>query len=258
MSDSLDTASTKISLIAVGDVFLDTPKGDFNPFTQVLSELKGADLVFCNLETVLTSEQVPALQKSVSLRTDELNVKWLREANIEIVNLAHNHICDYGKAGFDCTLSILDGQDIQYIGVGHSKEQAARPAIIRQGNIQIGFLGFFGPDTVLVPDCHIAPIDEDLILHQIAGLRNVVDFIVVSLHWGVENTFYPSPAQQRLARNLIDHGVSIILGHHPHVLQGIERYQDGLILYSLGNFNFHQFAERHGIYHSLSYWHTLN
>jgi len=139
-------------------------------------------------------------------------------------------------------LSILDGQDIQYIGVGHSKEQAARPAIIRQGNIQIGFLGFYGPDTVLVPDCYIAPIDEDLILHQIAGLRDEVDFIVVSLHWDVENVFYPSPAQQRLARNLIDHGVSIILGHHPHVLQGIERYQDGLILYSLGNFNFHQFV----------------
>lgn len=83
----------------------------------------------------------------------------------------------------------------------------------------------------------INKINRRRIVQDLRSVKELCDFVVVSLHWGTENVFYPAPSQVVFARNLIDQGASIILGHHPHVIQGIERYRDGLIAYSLGNFD---------------------
>lgn len=217
-----------MKIIAVGDIFLKT-KNNQNPFEEIETIFSEKDLLFGNLEVVL-SETGKFKEKAVTLYENPNNVKFLVQSNFDVLNIANNHIFDRNIDGFKSTLSILDNNGLNYIG--HNTSQNL---ILRVEGIKIGFLGY----TVgKYKDKLINELDENKILNDIKKLKAKCDLIFISLHWGIENFFYPSPEQIELAHTLIDNGVSLILGHHPHVLQGIEEYNGGLIVYSLGNFNF--------------------
>jgi len=121
-------------------------------------------------------------------------------------------------------------------------EEATMPCIINIKDISIGLLSF-GWDLI---QCHkasnktpgVAPIDKDLILQQIKVLRKKVDILIVFLHWGYELEIYPLPVHRKLARILIENGVDFVIGSHPHIIQGFEKYKNSYIFYSLGNFFF--------------------
>lgn len=226
--------NSRINLYFVGDTFLKGP--DTDPFVLIKSQFANKNILFGNLEVAIT-DKGKSLDKRVSLRVKPSRGELLKTVNFDIVNLANNHVFDYGEIGARETLKTLDRLDIKHIGVC-SLRGSSRPAIIKRKGVRIGFLGYSnfyhgGKSLACVP------LDDPLAIKKDIGrLKPLVDMVVVSLHWGYEYVFYPSPRQQRLARNIIDWGADIIIGHHSHVVQGIEKYSRGLIFYSLGNFQF--------------------
>ena len=223
-----------IKIIAVGDTFL-KPIADRNPFEKVDKLFKEKYILFGNLETTLSEEGVPA-QKAVSFHTSPENVKWLLQAGFDVVSVANNHTLDLGTTGLLNTLRTLNKNNILAIGAG--TDEYSDSCIIERNNIKVGFLAYYegGYQSPNNP-AWINKLDYNKILSDVITLKEQCDIIIVSLHWGMEKVFYPSPNQIKLAYNLIDNGVNIILGHHPHVLQAFEEYNGGFIAYSLGNFH---------------------
>lgn len=225
-----------IRLLAVGDIVLQT-KDDENPFQSVKQTFADKDILFGNLETVLSNEGKKA-EKAVVLYTSPDKAVYLKEAGFDVLNVANNHIMDLGPKGCSETLEVLNQNGLNFIGVSNHK--FIKPwAIIENKGLRLGFLGYLqgglnDPQSGVI----IRGIDEAEIIRDIEILSPQCDLVIISLHWGIEKVFYPSPKQVVLAHKLIDTGATIVLGHHPHVVQGIERYKDGLIAYSLGNFQF--------------------
>jgi poly-gamma-glutamate synthesis protein (capsule biosynthesis protein) len=188
-----------------------------------------------NLETVL-ADTGQAQQKAVILRVAPSATEYLREIGVDVVNLANNHSMDYGLEGFSTTCATLESAGIEYVGV--LKDGVQQPAIVCVGGLNLGILGYTTAGSHRY-DFGIALLDQQRVEQDIADLLSKnVDRVIVNLHWGEEYVVYPAPDQQRLARQLIESGADVIIGHHPHVVQGIERYRNGVIFYSLGNFNF--------------------
>jgi poly-gamma-glutamate capsule biosynthesis protein CapA/YwtB (metallophosphatase superfamily) len=227
--------SSRIRLVAVGDISLRTTC-EGSPFQHVETALRDKDILFGNLETVL-SEQGVEQEKVVNIHTSPDKARYLCGAGFDIVNIANNHIMDLGQEGFDETLEVLTSNKIHFVGAGN-RIHPERSVIIEKKGKRFGFLGYtnsgFNSNGIFLSD-----LKERDIIADIKGLKDKCDHVIVSLHWGVENVFYPAPKQIRLARRLIDSGAALLLGGHPHFVQGIERYGHGLIVYSLGNFQFH-------------------
>lgn len=226
--------------MAVGDIFLQTKDGEYSPLFFVEDVLKNADIVFGNLEVPITNVKCPALQKAVLLKTYPENLSFLTKANFSIVvNLANNHILDYGFPGAIETVNHLKNGNIHCVGVGRNMSECLREVIFKTNDRTIAFIGFYvGGEGLSSDSIYIAGMDQQVVHYRIAELKAKYDFVIVSFHWGIENVFYPSPEQQVFARECIDEGASVIIGHHPHRFQGVEEYNGGLIFYSLGNFNF--------------------
>jgi hypothetical protein len=228
-----------VRLMAVGDIALRTKPEGRDPFEFVKETLGGADLVFGNLEVPLTNAREPVEEKAESLRAPVEQISYLSASNFSIVNLANNHIGDYGPTGVLETIDSLQRAGIGHVGVGRTITEAMQESVCTVGGITVAFIGFYDHGAGSSSDgvC-IAGMGRQLVVHRIAELARRYALVAVSLHWGIENVSYPSPEQQSLARACIDAGASVIVGHHSHCLQGIEVYRGRAIFYSLGNFNF--------------------
>lgn len=222
-----------VKLMAVGDISLQTVN-DRHPFKNVRKLFGDKDILFGNLETVL-SNRGQEVERTCPLHTSSGQVIYLKDTSFDILNIANNHIMDLGPEGFNETLEVLNQNGLTFIGAGSQKFRQSS-AIIERRDIKFGFLGYCicgfknSKEEIF--------INKEKVVDNIRNLNSTCDFVIVSLHWGTENVFYPSPKQVNLAHKLIDVGATVILGHHPHVIQGIEQYKNGLIAYSLGNFQF--------------------
>ncbi len=204
--------------------------------------LDAADLSVVNLECPITlrGEKV---QKPFNFRMNPAYSGALDRAGIDIVNIANNHIYDYGSQGLFDTISYLDSVGIWHIGAGRTAQEAATRLIVQAGKKRIGFQGYYGGGEAPVA-AGLSPgvVQRSLpvILADIDTLRDrdSVDYVVIVLHWGTEKATVPDNDQIQFAHALIDGGADAVIGHHPHVLQGIERYKSGVIAYSLGNLVF--------------------
>jgi hypothetical protein len=226
---------SRLKLMAVGDISLQT-RNDGHPFGQVKEIFKDKDILFGNLETVL-AKQGKLAEKAVALHSPPDRVKYLAEAGFDVLNLANNHIMDLGIEGFHNTLETLRQEGLSFVGA-NDRPGPAHIVLDKQG-ISLGFIGFYlGGFSRPEERVWINRIEPTGVIKDIKDLKARCDFVIVSLHWGTENVFYPSPEQIALAHDLIDAGATVILGHHPHVIQGIEPYGQGLIAYSLANFQF--------------------
>ena len=226
---------TTLRLMAVGDISLQT-RNDRHPFEKVKEVFKSKDILFGNLETVLSNKEKKA-KKAVLLYSSPKNVKYLKDIDFDVLNVANNHILDLGVEGFRNTLDILNKNDLNFIGANNDKT-ISNHLILKRNGVKLGFLGYTLGRFKVPEGISINKLKEKKIVADIESIKDKCDFVIVSLHWGTENVFYPSPKQIDLAHNLIDHGATLILGHHPHVVQGMEEYKNGLIAYSLGNFQF--------------------
>ncbi|HBC94428.1 MAG TPA: hypothetical protein DCZ10_16390 [Pelotomaculum sp.] len=182
-----------------------------------------ADITMVNLENAITDRGYKA-PKQFNFRMPPKYTQVLLNGGIDIVNLANNHVWDYGTIGLQDTIAYLDTAGIEHVGAGESIDAAAAPAIIEVKGKRIGFLGFY--------------FNEGNVEEGVAALRQKSDVVVVNFHWGTERSNYPDGYQVALAHRAIDAGADLVIGHHPHVLQGMERYKGGVIAYSLGNFVF--------------------
>jgi poly-gamma-glutamate capsule biosynthesis protein CapA/YwtB (metallophosphatase superfamily) len=193
-----------------------------------------------NLEHPITKHGEPE-EKEFTFKMHPHYIRLLQKGNINLVNAANNHIYDYGITGIETTMEYLDSVNIAYVGIGKSLQEAREPVIFTIKDRRLGFLGYFGgagqfagTDT----SAGLAPRYTSFILQDIRKLRPLVDYVIVSFHWGIENERYPEEWQMILGRAAVDAGADLVVGHHPHVLQGIERYNGGVIAYSIGNFIF--------------------
>lgn len=226
-------------------------KGYLWPWGTMLTLLQSTDVNLVNLETTLTHRTKAAIPKLFNFRADPDKVKCLKEAHIQVVNLANNHSLDFGSLGLLETWQVLHEANITTVGVCtiasafEPEIKEIKPPIIEKKGIRVGIIGTFdgtysNPSwqdgtTSLRISCievgNIAPIKK-----AVSILRPQVDLIILSMHWGPNWRQEPTPEFQRFAHQVIDAGVDIFHGHSAHIFQGIEVYKHKLILYDTGDF----------------------
>jgi poly-gamma-glutamate capsule biosynthesis protein CapA/YwtB (metallophosphatase superfamily) len=234
-----------VSLIFGGDVTLTdayTDKVGKNQqwaFSQ-LEEFRQADISMVNLEAPFTSASQPLPGKKFNFKAPVENVQALQTGGIDIVNLANNHAMDYQTAGLVETAQTLKKAGIQSVGAGENIKAARRPVVMEVKGKKVAYLGYYDADLHAATEkaAGTNPRHNDRVAADIKALRGQVDWIVVNYHWGEELAKYPGDWQIELARFTVDQGADLVVGHHPHVLQGAEVYKGRPIVYSLGNFIF--------------------
>ncbi|MGZ9582983.1 CapA family protein [Paenibacillus marinisediminis] len=231
----------------VADV-VETKGYDF-PYRYATDMFKNDDLTIANLETPITSGGVPAKDKEFVYKSNPKMAPAMKEAGIDVVNLANNHSMDQGKEGLLDTFAALKKAEIGYVGAGKDMTEAYSPYIIEKKGMKIAVFGF----TRVIPhvswysgkkDAGLAATYEpDKAVEAIKRVREDVDLVIVVPHWGEERKDTPVEYQKSLAKAYIDAGADLIVGGHPHVVQGIESYKGKWIAYSMGNFIFTKSTE---------------
>ena len=245
-----------LKIIAVGDIMLDgtarpvlSENGYDYPFVQMRKFFEGAQIVFGNLEGPLTTRGKPEQEKTYVFRSPPDKVSnALKSAGFNVVSLANNHTLDYGPDGLVDTIQALDKAGIAHTGAGANLHEARRPVIFKAADKRIAILAY----SLTLPENfyagHKTPGTafghEAFIRADVVGARGQADIVLVSFHWGQEGKTSLREYQTRLGRLAIDAGAVAVIGHHPHILQGVERYKEGVILYSLGNFTFGSYSNQ--------------
>jgi poly-gamma-glutamate synthesis protein (capsule biosynthesis protein) len=226
-------------------------------FADVADVFQRADFGFVNLETPVAPAHSRG-SKPFQFDAPLALVDALKASGIKIVSFANNHAMDQGWAGFAETRDHLRERSILIAGSGDTAQQSWQPVITESNGIKVGWLGMTrwlngnrNPDQDELPHVNFFPypgesggapgLDEAAVLDAVQKARAQCDFLVVSIHWGVEYAPAPRPEDVETAHKILEAGASVIVGHHPHVLQPVESYrtQDGrdtMIFYSLGNF----------------------
>lgn len=218
------TIGTDEAFAYSGSFVEEVDKNDYHYFIQGIKDIfLEDDLTTVNLETTLTTSTQKA-QKKFRFKGDPSYAQILQLGGIDAVNLANNHIHDYLEKGYEDTLTSLKNHQIGFFGYDHKYITTVK-------DIKVGALGYEGWNDT--PDIR-RQVENDIQSLKDQG----VQIILVHYHWGVERQYVPTESQKSLARFTIDAGADLILGHHPHVIQGIEEYNGKFIVYSLGNFMF--------------------
>jgi len=242
-------AQSETVVQAAGDVMLGgrweqqmAQDGYFHPFAKIAPELKKGDITLVNLEAPLTSRGKEFTDKKYRFRVKPQAAAALKKAGITTVTLANNHSMDYGLQGLLDTVQQLDKAGIGHVGGGENLAAARKAVVYNIRGTTVALLGY----SLTLPQefwagekrAGTAPLLEKMVKDDIAAARKQAAIVLVAVHWGEEGTIRLREYQPRLARMMIDAGADAVIGHHPHILQGIERYKRGIICYSLGNFAF--------------------
>lgn len=213
-------------------------KALFHPLAEYLS---GFDLVVANLESPFTKTERSGACKAIHVKSDPINISLLQYLNIGVVSLANNHIFDFGVKGYRDTVTLLEQYGIKHFGVNE------KTLSLQYDNNRLSFYGYCCYTSngrryhSEAKKNYIPPIDEAKIQKQI---EKEGELAILSLHWGDENVSMPRYEHRRFARRLSEQCPYILHGHHPHVLQGAEVFNNALLSYSLGNFCFDEIPSR--------------
>lgn len=256
------------TLVAAGDLLLpEVFPSDLALDPAVCRVMGHGDLTVANLEVPLT-DRTESIGKFIAIRASPECVEMLLSLHVDVVSLANNHAIDQGYDGARDTAFLLGEMGIAFSGIGDTLALSVEPVIIRKAGVSVAFfsaastlpLGF----AALLNRPGVAPIrvktsfemgerlmenpgqspvvrteaeaeDVEYLANAVTAAREAADVIVVSLHWGVPQQPFLADYQTPLAHRLIEAGADVVLGHHPHVLHGIEFYQGRPILYSLGH-----------------------
>lgn len=262
-----DIKTQKVTtLMFTGDILLGSYFGNYidqygvdYPWNDVKSILNRAEVSMVNLETSVSDRGKSTKSEGYGFRSLPYTLEGLVNSGIDIVSLANNHVIDYGYEAFTDTFNNLDNYNIKYVGAGKNKEEANKEQCFNVNDLRICYMA----STSILGYSHWkAESDKsgvmyfnkenyEEILNKIKSVKATCDYLIYNVHWGVEYSNYPTESQKELAHMLVDAGVDILVGHHPHVLQGVEYYKNSLIMYSLGNFIFlikNDNASRSGIF----------
>ena len=244
----------RVDFIAAGDIMLDrgigrlmAKKGKFYPYEKTSVFVKMHDLAFCNLECPV-SGRGKRKQKRFAFRCSPPYFEGLKESGFNMYSIANNHICDYGRQGLMDTIDALSGAGFFYSGAGGTRQEADSAKIKEINGIKIAFIAHVDMPVMLeeTPGSGEEPQPSarcglQEITSEVAKAKKMADYVVVSFHWGEEYTNYPGKRQRTWAHACVDSGADLIIGHHPHVMESVEKYKGKIILYSLGNFIFDQY-----------------
>ena len=214
---------------------------------QLIQEMQQADLTCVNLEFCLSDRGEPMAGKKYTFRAKPERAEILKELGVDLANLANNHIYDYGTDAFLDTLSILDENGIAHAGAGANAAEAEEPfyteiegrtvAVVSATRAEKYILTpEAGEETPGVFRCY----DMTNVLQKVREAKERADIVIAYIHWGTEYSENLETAQTEGARALVDAGADVVLGAHPHCLQGMEFYEGKPILYSLGNYWFNE------------------
>lgn len=231
-----------ITIFLVGDIILNRGveymvekrgEGDFKwPFLKIAKYLSKADLLFGNLESPI-SDKGFKVGSIYSFRAEPKSIEGLKYCGFDILSLANNHAFDYGREALEDTFLRLKAAEIDYVGANF-------PLIKEIKETKIAFLAYtnLGSPYWGINWADWNNLEE--IKKDIEETKNKADILIVSLHAGEEYSSEPNQFQIEFSQAAIEAGADLIVGHHPHVIQRSEKYKNGYIFYSLGNFVFDQ------------------
>ncbi|MCL5058331.1 MAG: CapA family protein [Actinobacteria bacterium] len=244
-------AAPQIIVSLVGDVLLASgvgsaiaASGPDYPWLDTARLLRHSDIAIANLECSVSERGNPVPEKKYTFRAAPDSINGAVNAGVDVFTLANNHVMDYGADAFMDTLRVIKEKGLSYAGAGVNEAEAFRPVLLERNGFKIAVLAF----TKVVPRTDwiagknrpgiASGYSRKLMMESIRSAAEKGDIIIVCMHWGQETADYPSREEIALAHSLIDAGADVVVGHHPHVIQGLELYKNKLIAYSLGNFIF--------------------
>ena len=242
-----------ITLLFAGDVYLsahvlnayDKAGGIEGVLDEgIRAEIAAADIFMVNQEFPFTERGTQAADKQYTFRLPHDRLHIMNEMGIDIVTLANNHILDFGPYGITDSIAALKEAGIPYVGAGEDLNEAKKLEIIEVGGRKIGFLGtsrVYMASSWAAGENHpgvFSTYDPTLPIEEIKKADELVDYLVVYVHWGIERNTSPEKYQRVMGQQYIDAGADMVIGSHPHVLQPLEFYNGKPIMYSLGNFVF--------------------
>ena len=238
-----------VSIAAVGDIcFMDSNHNSLGAAEDLLSSMKPqlseADLALGNLEVALTDSGA-AQDKTYTFRAPLSSAGGMARSGIDVVSVANNHALDYGRSQLSAELDALHQAGLTAAGGGLNKQQATSPQTVNRKGARIGVLAFseITPAEFAATDTQPGVAytqDSAAMTAAVAAAKasKKYDYLIVIMHWGVEGDYQNNKRQTDEGHALIDAGADAVIGSHPHRLQGVEHYKNGLIAYSLGNFVF--------------------
>lgn len=245
---------------AVGDMMFGRGVADYMHahggralLSSVAGEVAAADVAIGNLEGPLAEGGARAKGKDTTLLGDPRAVEGLKSAGFDVVGLANNHTLDYGASALSSTLTGLDRAGIRHAGAGTDETSAYRAAtFVTPQGVRVAVLSYSHVVPLGFPAVRSHPgiarsrFRMDRVARDIKKARSSHDLVVIMLHWGTEYKEKPSSEQREDAHTAIDAGADLVVGHHPHVIQGIETYKGRPIAYSLGDFVFDHYSRATG------------
>lgn len=212
---------------------------------ELLQIMKDADIMCLNNEFTYSTGGKPLDNKLYTFRAHPSRVNILREMGVDIVGLANNHAYDYGEQSLIDTMDVLSQADIQYVGAGHNIEEAMAPVYFEIQGKTIAYVAAsraekyrMTPQATADTPGILLCYDTELFLQTIKEAKENADYVIAFVHWGTEYSYELEEVQLSTGKEYLDAGADIVIGAHPHCLQGIEYYNGKPIIYSLGNFWF--------------------
>jgi poly-gamma-glutamate synthesis protein (capsule biosynthesis protein) len=244
-------------VLLVGDIMLGrgvaTPAAPVRPLRLVADRIRRADIAVGTLESTLSDNGEPQQPGDDSFAAPPGTLAGLERIGFDALSLANNHTGDFGPVAFDETLRAFHGRRIRAFGAGRDRERAGRAAVVRRNGVSFGFIGFNaigetpratkdspGALSVRMPP-RTGPLQQADLEHVSRLVRRLdarVDVVIVLPHWGTQYTHTPEPIQSQVGRALVRAGADLVVGGHPHWVQGLEPVGPAVIAHSLGNFVF--------------------
>lgn len=244
----------ELVIYAVGDIMPSEKASPFikkyghaYPYKKTRAILDSGDIVIGNLETPLTDSDSAIEGKQYVFKSHPKTAGALKKAGFTHLSLANNHMMDYGPEGLHSTIKNLSSAGLAPIGAGEDIREARRPGLTTVKGKKVAILAY----SNTFPKSYYADKDKAgtapgyaaFVKADVLRARAASDIVITTFHWGAELMDSPKDYQKKLARLAIDSGADIVLGHHPHILQGVEFYKEGVIFYSLGNFSFAAYSK---------------
>jgi poly-gamma-glutamate synthesis protein (capsule biosynthesis protein) len=239
-----NTGPEPLTVVVIGDVLpgvrydTRTETGE-GPFRNLAPWLSRADIAAANLEGPLTARGVRVQGKKFTFRVPPTRARWLVSSGLDVLGLANNHVLDYGPVGLTDTIETLSRYGLLWCGAGRNLVEARRPAMARAGAGRVAFLAY----SLTYPRSYYATAsrpgtvygDATAIREDVAAARKNADVVIVMMHWSKEKSHELRQYQRPLATAAVEAGAALVIGAHPHVMQGVERIGSGVAAYSLGD-----------------------
>lgn len=230
-----------MKIIITGDLVISQSYKVDNVSDEVMGLFKNSDYNIVNLEAPVTNSNSKILKTGPHLKSEkESTLEVLKALNINLCTLANNHVLDYDEQGVLDTINFCKENNIQTVGAGKNKEEAAKVLYLETDVGKIAIINIAENEWASATDTTAGANGMDLIddVKQIQEAKKKSDFVFVIVHGGHEYYNLPSPRMQKQYRFYVDNGADIVVGHHTHCISGMETYEDKPIYYSLGNFLF--------------------